>query len=550
MEAPTSPTGTTRRGPERMTGRGKRVRMAGIPDLARRGRVTLRHVAGLLAGGYVQWVRSRRERGARGPVTAVARVLSWVLLPFVDRGLAAEPFPVQLRRRLESLGPTYVKLGQILSLRLDVLPETVTRELRGLLSNLPSVPFEQIRAIVEDDLGRPLEEAFASVDVDPMGSASIAQIHRAITHQGDRVILKVVKPGIQELLHRDASLLDVVGRILEEFCDYTLREVDMTREAESSRTFAANFADMPEVVFPRVYPELSGRRVLCMAELMGMRPDHEGVRQLPVAVRQQLIDVGAAAIIRMLYEDGFFHADLHPGNLLILPDRRIGFIDLGMAGRLDPELRHSLLYQYYCLVIEDFEGAARHLAEVAQPGPRADVVGFRRAVKELSRRWRRAATFEDFSLALLILESLRLGARYQLYFPVEMVLMVKALVTYEGVGYLLDPDFNVATVSERHINRIFRLQFSPLRLLRQGLRGAPELLDALGRLPLLVSEGARALERQSMRRPPRPLSGVRATVFGGSCLVAGSILVVFDGPWLLSVPLLVLGLLLPLRRAD
>jgi ubiquinone biosynthesis protein len=444
-----------------------------------------------------------------------------------------------------------------------VLPEAVTRELRGLFSSVPPVPFEAIRTIVEDDLGVALDGVFAAVEEEPLGSASIAQIHRATTRDGEPVILKVVKPGIRELLYRDANLLDVVGRflqmlipryqprrVLEEFCDYTLREVDMVREGENSRTFAANFKDMPEVVFPRVYPELSGESVLCMAELVGIRPDSEAARALPSGERQRIIDVGASAIIRMLYEDGFFHADLHPGNLLILGDGRIGFIDLGMAGHLDPELRHSLLFQYYCLIIDDFDGAARHLSTVAQAGPRADVIGFRRAVKELSRRWRRAATFEDFSLALLILESLRLGARFQLYFPVELVLMVKALVTYEGVGYLLDPEFNVADVSERHINRIFRLQLSPLRLLRQGLRGAPDMVDALGKLPLLVSEAARALERQATRRPPRPLTGVRATLFGGSCLVAGSILVVFDGPWPLWVPLMLLGLLLPLRRGD
>jgi ubiquinone biosynthesis protein len=200
--------------------------------------------------------------------------------------------------------------------------------------------------------------------------------------------------------------------------------------------------------------------------------------------------------------------------------------------------------------MENFDAAARHLADVAYPEPGADPVAFRRAVRELSRRWRRDATFENFSLALLILEATRLGARYNLYFPVEMVLMVKALVTYEGVGYMLDKEFNVAEVSARHIGRIFRHQFSPRRLLGEVQQLAPELLDAVMRMPALVSESLRFLEQQTRRQPERPLRGLRATVFGGFCLVSGALLVAFNGPWLVAVPLLILGLLLPLRRAD
>lgn len=179
-----------------------------------------------------------------------------------------------------------------------------------------------------------------------------------------------------------------------------------------------------------------------------------------------------------------------------------------------------------------------------------DVVGFRRAMKDLCRRWRRSATFEEFSLAQLILESVRLGARYHLYFPVEMVLMVKALVTYEGVGYLLDPDFNVADVSQRHIANIFRQQFSPVRMLREGMRLAPDLMDTVARLPMLVSESLRILERRTRSRPEGPLTGMRSTLFGGFCIVAGSIMVAANVPRPLWIGFLVVGVLLSLRRGK
>ena len=534
-----------------------------IPGLARRGRTTVRQVVSLFLGGYVASVETSRRRGGRGLFFRLRATLAWVFRRFLDPEIASQPFPVQLRRRLEILGPTYVKLGQILSLRQDILPDSVTTELRNLLGDLPPVPFEVISEILQADLGRPVDELFAEIEPEPLGSASIAQSHWARLTSGDQVILKVVKPEIRDLLYRDATLLRTTARflqiifpryqprrVIDEFCDYTLREIEMTLEAENAETFADNFADLPDVVFPRIYREFSADNVLCMEYLDGVRPDDPAVRTLPREERERLISLGAEAIIRMLYQDGFFHADLHPANLLVLPDTKVGFLDLGMVGHFDPELRHNMLELFYSMVMEDYEGAARHLAAVSQTEPQSDVPGFRRAVKEIARRWRIHARFDEFSLALLILECIQLGARYHLYFPVEMVLMVKALVTYEGVGYLLDPDFNVAEVSERFVGEIFRQEYSPARLFREGLRVTPDLFDAVLKLPLLVSEGLGVLEQRTQRRPQRPLTGVRATLYGGACLVAGAILVGLDGPWLLAAMLLTVGVLLPLRRGD
>ena len=542
----------------------RRQRVISIPSLARRGRATLRQFVLLLLGGFIAYVEARRRRtGGRGfffrGQSAVATLCRLVVAPeFAD-----QPFPVQLRRRLEELGPTYVKLGQVLSLRRDILPESVTGELQNLLSRLPEVPFEAIQSIIEEDLGRPLEEMFSEVDVTPLASASIAQTHRAETVAGDRVVLKVVKPGIPELLNRDAALLRLFGwvlqflipqyqpqRMVDEFCEFTLREIEMQLEAENTETFTENFKDMPEIVFPRVHRRYTGPRVLCEEFLEGTSPDSVDVVDMSDGERQALIDLGTAAIIRMLYEDGFFHADLHPGNMMVLPGPAIGFIDLGTVGRLDPDLRYHLLYTYYGMVTGDFDSSARHLAEVAHTDERSDVPGFRRSMKELCRKWRRASNFQEISLALLMLESLQLGARFHMYFPVEMVLMVKALITLEGVGYLLDPDFDVADVSQRHVYRAFRNQLSPIRLLREGVRGAPEIMEAVVRLPLLVSESLRILEQKTRKPPQKPLAGLRGTIFGGFSLVSGAILVAFGGPWYLWAPLMSLGFLVAMRRGE
>jgi len=535
-------------------------------SLFRRFLTTQRHLFGLVFGALAIDVEERRgtPRG-RGMGFALERLLNLFTRPFLDRGLRELPFPVQLRRRLERLGPTYIKLGQILSLREDILPKPITEELKHLLSTLPAIPFPAFCELVSRQLGRPLDEMFLGIDEVPLGSASIGQVHRATTRDGDPVIIKAVKPGIPAILRRDAKLLAMAGwvleiafprfgpkRIIREFSEYTLREVDLRREADNAETFAANFLDEPGIVFPKIYREYSGERVLTMEFLDGSRPDSRKVQAMPLEDRERLVDLGAEAIIRMIYKDGFFHADLHPGNLIVLPGPKAGFIDLGMVGRMHDELRRTLLYYYYALVMGDAENAARYLSAAAEPGRGGDPAGFRRDVAEISSRWRRNANFDSFSLGQLILESVSRGAEYRMFFPVEMVLMVKALVTFEGVGQILLPGFDVAEVSKRHVRRVFIQQFSPVRLAQEGLRGAPDLVDALVKMPLLITEGLRVMEKTAKRSSENPFAGLRGTLIAGFSLVAGAIILGFVGPqaWPLYVPFFVIALVLAVRKGG
>ncbi len=539
------------------------MRVTSPPGLLTRFAATYRHFLGLLFGGLAAYVRHERAEGTgRGVKFLLLRLVAVFSAPFVDRELRAQSFAVQFRRRLERLGPTYIKLGQILSLREDLLPKTITNELKSLLNQLPVVPLPVLVSIIEKDLRRPVAELFLQIDAIPIGSASIGQTHRATTHEGDPVIIKVVKPGIRETLQRDAKLLGLLGSLAEliiprfqpkqlvtEFCEYTLREVDLRREADNAETFAANFADTPDVVFPEIYRDLSGRSILTMEFFDGIRPDSDAAQALPEEERRHITDRGAESIIRMLYRDGFFHADLHPGNLMILPGPKLGFIDLGMVGRLDEDLRRGLLYYYFALVMGDADNSARYLAAIAKPGPGANPAAFRREAAEIANRWKRTSTFEGYSLGQLILDSLSRGAQYGMYFPVELVLMVKALVTFEGVGHVLLPGFDVAEVSKRHIRALFIQQFSPLRLLTEGMRGAPDMVDAMAKMPLLVTDGLRVLERVARTPSENPLSGLRGTLIAGSCLVAGAISMGFAAPWPVWGGLFVIAFFLAIRRS-
>ncbi len=520
---------------------------------------TQKHVLGLIFGGIRSWARARSAPFPRfhGVASGVGALAS----PWLDRELRELPFPVQLRRRLEILGPAYIKLGQVLSLREDILPEAITDELKNLLDRLPAVPLERVKEIVEHDLERPVVSMFAWIDPNPLGSASIGQVHRARTVSGDEVVLKIVKPGNREILRRDTFLLNLLGRflqtflgrlqprkVLREFTVYTLRELDLRREADNAETFAANFRDIPEIVFPRIYREYSGRDVLTMEFLDGTKPNTPEARSLPEAERDRLVDLGAVAIIRMLFKDGFFHADLHPGNLLLLSGARVGFIDLGMVGRFTEELKRTLLYYYYCLVAGDSENAARYLSMVAQPGRKGNVSGFRREIEEFSRRWAKTSNFKEYPLARLILQSVAQGARFDMYFPVETVLMIKALVTFEGVGQVLRPGFDVKSVSQRHVAEIFLMQFSPFRLAKDGLRGAPELIDALAKAPMLITEGLRLIEAAAHRPQENPLAGLHTTLLAGSCMIAAAILISFGKPWFAWAPLIGASVILAFWR--
>lgn len=529
------------------------------PGLIGRYFTTQKHVLGLIFGGIRAWVVTRKEPHPR--FYGLARMVSGVASPFLDKRLRDLPFPVQLRRRLEILGPTYIKLGQVLSLREDLFPPVITEELKNLLDRLPAVPLDRVKEIVEHDLKRPVIATFEWIDPNPLGSASIGQVHHARTVGGDEVVLKIVKPGNREILRRDTILLNLLGRflqtflerfqprrVLKEFTDYTLHELDLRREADNAETFAANFRDMPSIVFPKIYREYSGRDCLTMEFLSGVKPTSDDARALPKEERDRLIDLGAAAIIRMLYKDGFFHADLHPGNLLILEGARVGFIDLGMVGRFNEQLKRTLMYYYFCLVTGDAENAARYLSMVAEPGRKGNVAGFRREVEEICSRWAKTSNVRDYPLARLILQSVAQGAKYDMYFPVETVLMVKALVTFEGVGHVLEPQFDVKTVSQHHVNEIFLSQFSPLRLAKESFRNTPELMDALTKAPMLITEGLRLIESASHRPQENPLANLHLTLLAGSCMIAAAILVAFGKPWYTWTPLIAASVLLALWR--
>jgi len=522
--------------------------------LIRRLLIVSRQLSGLLAGGLIAYLHHLPPEQQRRHW--LLNTLAGMAQRRLDPALVDLPFAAQLRRRLERLGPTYIKLGQIMAVREDLLPRSVTDELKNLFDQAPAVAFPILRALIETELGQPLTALFRQVEEQPLGSASLAQVHRATTRAGQTVVIKVLKPGVRETVLADLTLLRGLGGILnrllphyqpaamiEEFRSYTVRELDLTTEADNGEMFAACFHATPTIVFPRMHRELSSAGVLTMEFLDGFKPGTPPTFDLSGPERARVVNLGAQAILRMLYQYGFFHADLHAGNLLILPGRplRIGFVDLGMVGRFEEETRRRLLYYYHALVSGDVEKAAQHLGGIARVGPGGDPEEFRRAVVELSRRFLLRAQRGDFSIARLILESIQLGGRYRMYFRVELVLMVKALVTFEGVGRMVDPGLDVVALSRTHIASIFRGQFKIERLTRELWRNGPELLDLVSRLPELLAQSARLPDRPASASV-NPLAGMRSALMAAACVLGGVLTLAHTETWLAGSGLVLTGL--------
>jgi ubiquinone biosynthesis protein len=507
--------------------------------------ITLGQLLGLLFGALNDFLQQPAASHQTSLLLVVPlRVVLFFVRPFLDRQIIQKPFPVQFRLRLERLGPTYIKLGQILSLREDVLPKALTSELVNLLDRLPVVAFDRYREIVQTDLERPLETIFAWLDPIPLGSASLGQTHRARLHTGERVVLKVLKPGVRQTVETDTKLLRLVGRVLQiffaryqparlidEFCRYTLREVDLRFEADNAEAFAGNFKDQPDIHFPKIYREFSSHNVLCMQYFQGIKPDARAAAILTPQEKEKILQLMAKATIRMIFRDGFFHADLHPGNLLIFKDASVGFLDLGMVGRFDREVQQRLFYYFYSLVSGDTDNAARYLASITTVGKNSDVDGFRRAVAGLYDRWLRSANFNDFSLAQVMLQSILLAGQYRIEYPSEIILMVKSLVTLEGAGNLLQPGIDIVELSRKDVRRLLIDQFNLVTFVKASLLVVPELAVILNRSPLILSEGLKQIEGNLRNHTSSRIRALRPTILAASSILAVAILFASGAPW-------------------
>lgn len=443
--------------------------------------------------------RLYRPRGLR-PRSFSRRVIALFLRLILRRPAGIIRFPVRLRQTIEKLGPTYIKLGQILSLREDLLPRRITYELRNLQTKVPPITYEEAKQVVESEFNVPLRHIFKEFSPKPVGAASLAQAHIAYLRNGQKVVVKVQRPGIIPIMTNDLRLMQRLAwimqripyirdfqpqKLIQEFSDYTMKELDFNQEGKHADIFRENFKDHDDVILPKIYWEYTTQKILTLEFIEGIKPDDaEKLRKLGIN-GPHVAALGARVVIKQLFIDGFFHGDPHPGNIFIVGKDRFCMIDLGMVGQFTPRTMNAMFLFYYYLIIRDFPTASKYMVGLTETTHNSDIAGFRAEVEEIGKQWI-SAGFKNYSLGKLILNSMNMGARYKLYFNKDIMLAVKAIVTIEAVGFILDPKMDLARVSLPIMSEIFVSRISPLRMTKPLLRALPDYLDLLERTPELV----------------------------------------------------------------
>lgn len=438
-------------------------------------------------------------------------------LPFATRLLhmfrthAGGPLsqPQRLRRMLEDLGPTFVKFGQLLATRPDLLPQEYIDELGGLHDTVDPLPFETLAPVLRAELGKEPGELFASIDPAPIGSASIAQVHRARTHAGVEVVVKIQRPGIERTIERDLKVIFLIAHIIREIEDLShfdpmgtarvfehaiRRELDFRHELHNAARIARH-AKEPRVRIPATYSELSSRRVLTLEFLPGATLAQSDA---PPALRHDLARELTSAMFRQIFVEGVFHADPHPGNVLVLPDGALGLIDFGSAGRLPPSSIGELVGFLTSLIRRDYQLLARQIMKSGYAAHTTDQ-------KELAAELMECldpyydAPLAEIDLGPIIHAVFGILLRHRIRIPTQYVLLGRALVILEGTVRRLDPGFALIEELTPHAKRVFMDRWKPQSLLREARLDLYDAVTTLRELPGVVGGILHRLNEGNLR---------------------------------------------------
>lgn len=421
---------------------------------------------------------------------------------------AAKSSPLAERVRLVAmdLGPSFVKLGQIASTRSDVIPADWIRELKKLQDEVKPLPYEDIRVAVEGSLGAPLDRFFDRFEERPLAAASIGQVHRAVLRTDDGpvdVVVKVQRPGARETVARDVELLHRLARLVEQtipesrtyspvglveqFDRAITAELDFALEADNAIRFRQNFQGSASIRFPAVHKQTSTKQVLTLEFLPGCKLSDAVTKGFSGhAIAQSLV----ALVIQMIFQDGFFHADPHPGNILVsgTPEAPVlGLVDLGMVGRLSPEARDRCIDVMVAAGRNDHVALADALYAMGTPTKKIEMRAFRAHVATISEKYLNRP-LKEIDMAAMVADLTTGASKFGLEIPPDFLLMGKALMTLDGVAKELDPDLDVFTESKPYFIELLRKRYSPERMGNEAWRALEKLSGAAYDVPQQTRE--------------------------------------------------------------
>jgi len=475
--------------------------------------------------------------------------------------------PRRLRMAMEELGPTFIKLGQLLSTRPDVLDQEFIQEFSKLQDEVPAVTLEQIKTQIQRELGYPVDELFAEFSEQPIAAASIAQVHLGKLRSGEEVVFKVRRPGISRVVETDIDVLmglaylieqhvpgialyDPVG-LVKEFRRSILREMDFTREGHTVERFAANFTDSETVYIPKIFWDYSGETVLTMEYVPGIKISHLEELRAQGYDLKEIARRGADAFLKQVLDHGLFHADPHPGNIFVLPDQIICMIDFGMVGRLGQDLKEQLLDLLQALLERDVDRIISQLLYSGELTDTADLKNLKRDLHDFIEDYY-DLVLQDIKIGRLFSEFIEILTHHRIHFPPDYMMLAKALVVMEGVGRQLDPDFNMISNMRPFVNRLLIERFSPKNITAQAGRIAMAYTSLAKNLPHDIKEFINRLNRNQFKIDlehrgleklvtdlDRSSNRVSFSLVIGSLIVGSSLVMQIDkGPMVFGFPLL------------
>ena len=411
--------------------------------------------------------------------------------------IARHPWETRLRMAMAELGPTFIKLGQVLSTRPDMVGVKLADELQQLQENVPADPPEVVRKLIESELGRPIEDLFAEFEPEAMASASIGQVHRARLHSGEPVVVKVLHADIEKKVAVDMDILAGLAQMAElipEFRNYRppaivaefqramRRELDFGREERNIQQFTHDFHDDPTVHIPATYPELSTRRVLTMELLDGIKLSEVDRLAAAKVDLDEIARRGAAVCLKMIFDYGFYHADPHPGNILVMEGCRVGLLDFGMVGRIEERLHEDVGEMLVALSNLDAEHMTSMILRVGKTPTDLDRAALSLDVADFLSYYA-SQSLEKFDLSGALREILEQIRRYHIILPARIAMLLKALVTLEGTARLISPKFSLVEMMQPYRKKMLWRRFSPQRHLRKLHRLYSELEHLVDILP-------------------------------------------------------------------
>ncbi len=534
----------------------------------------------LIRYGFYDWVADLR----------VSPLLTFINRLLFFRRRPELPAPVRIRLVLEELGPTFVKFGQVLSTRADLLPPDYLEEFKKLQDRVPPFPFEKVKEVVEKELKAPLEERFSTFEEAPVASASIAQVHLATLPDGTEVAVKVKRPGIDRIIDSDISVMYTIARLLEryipparryrprevvdEFSRVIHKEQDFTVEGANAQRFYEMFRDDPTVKIPKVFWEYTTPQVLTLERVEGIPVDEvERIKAMGLDVKK-IARNGLNAFFKQVFDFGFFHADLHPGNIFTTEEGTIIYLDFGITGRIDNRLRRYLARLLYALVRRDYRTMALIHREMGLISKDVDIEEFEDALREIAEPIF-GRPLEKIDISSLLLKLIRTARRFQMQLQPNLLLLQKSMVIVEGVGRQLYPELNAWEIARPMIYRwMIREKVSPRRVAERGRDAVSEIseiaMDIPRRLHTIMEQTAASdlkigFVHYRIEELVREVGNLGDRLFLGlvilALLTSSTIMLIFKGPgdrllsvlgwggYLVAIAILVAGMV-RMRRTE